>query len=151
MTELNEFDKKLLNLLQHSLPLTERPFCVLGEELGVSEAEVLERTRELKAAGYIRRIGAFFDSGRLGYQGTLIALRVRPTELESVALEVNKLNGVTHNYQREGKYNLWFTLQSPSFEAEERTTAMIERLPGVEEMLNVCVKKKYKINVEFKL
>ena len=76
MEELTTFDKSLLNILQGGLPVCSHPFQVIGEELGTDEQTVLARVRALKEAGYVRRIGTFFNSARLGYKGTLVALQV---------------------------------------------------------------------------
>ena len=151
ITELTDLDKSLLNILQDNLPVCERPFAVLAEKLHTDEETVLERLRHLKKVGYLRRIGTFFDSNKLGYRGTLIALQVAPAELPKVAKAVNRYSGVTHNYEREGKYNLWFTLMSPDAESENKAIKEIAALPGVETMLNLKAKKKYKINVQFEL
>lgn len=149
--ELTAFDKKLLNLLQGSLPVCKRPFARMGEELGVSEKAVLSRIKSLKEAGCLRRVGTFFDSNKLGYQGTLVALRVAPDRMQHVAQAVNAYPGATHNYEREGRYNLWFTLLTPSTEHEKKILTRVRALPGVEGMINLKAHKKYKINVQFKL
>ena len=73
--ELTSFDKSLLNLLQGSLPVCSRPFAALAEQLGTTEKIVIDRLQVLKEEGYLRRIGTFFNSNRLGYKGTLVALR----------------------------------------------------------------------------
>ena len=151
MTVLTDFDKRLLNLLQGNLPVCSRPFARLAEMLGTTEEHVLERLDALKADGFLRRIGTFFNSERLGYQGTLIALCVTPEQLSSVAQAVNRYTGVTHNYEREGKYNLWFTLLTPSRHAEEKILADVTALPGVERLMSLKSNKRYKINVQFKL
>ena len=89
MAELTEFDKRLLNLLQGNLPVCSRPFARLGEMLETTEAHVLRRLEDLKNEGYLRRIGIFFNSERLGYQGTLIALEVKQEQLPAVAQAIN--------------------------------------------------------------
>ena len=114
MLELTDLDKKLLNLLQGKLQLVSRPFKLIGEEVGMSEEQVITRLQLLKEAGYIRKIGAFFNSDELGYRGTLVALKVREGLMEETALFINQFPGITHNYQREGEYNLWFTLITPN-------------------------------------
>ena len=86
--ELTAFDKELLNLLQGHLPVCSRPFARLAEELGTEESVVLQRVQELKREGYLRRIGTFFDSNKLGYHGTLVALRVEPEHIPSTAFPV---------------------------------------------------------------
>ncbi len=151
MTELSTFDKALLNLLQGHLPLCRHPFAALAEELGTDEGTVLKRLSALKQEGYLRRIGTFFDSNRLGYRGTLVALRVSPECLKPVAEAINLYPGATHNYEREGRYNLWFTLLSPDQSHEQQVLDEIRALPGVDDMLNLKAKKKYKINVQFRL
>ena len=148
---LTAFDKKLLNVLQAGLPISSRPFADLAQGLESDEKTVLSRVKELKAQGYLRRIGPFFDSAKMGYRGTLVALRVKPEAMKSVAEAVNRHVGVTHNYEREGRYNLWFTLLTPNEEIRRRILAEIRALPGVEDLLNLASHKKYKVNVQFKL
>ena len=151
MTRLNDFDKALLNLLQGEIPICSHPFAELASRLDTDEDTVLSRVRELKAAGFLRRIGTFFDSNRLGYHGTLVALKVEPQALSDVAQAINRYPGATHNYEREDQYNLWFTLLTPNAECESNILAEIRSLRGVEDMLKLKANKKYKINVQFKL
>ena len=151
MMELTDFDKSLLNLLQGHLPVCSRPFAKLAEQLDSNEQTVLTRVQELKKAGYLRRIGTFFDSNNLGYKGTLVALKVAPSQVKTVAETINTYPGATHNYEREGRYNLWFTLLTPNIETEQRILSEVQALAGVEDMLNLKANKKYKINEQFKL
>lgn len=151
MEELSQFDRELLNILQENLPVSPQPFKDVAETLGTSEESVLGALQRLKREGYIRRIGAFFDSEKLGYVGSLIALKVEPQKLDEVANAINKYAGVTHNYEREGKYNLWFTLNSPNESFEKKTIEEICSLDGVTEILNLKATKKYKVNVAFNL
>ena len=151
MSELSIFDKALLNLLQGNIPICSRPFAKMAEELGADEEKVISRLRELKAAGFLRRIGTFFDSNKLGYRGALVALQVEPSAIGAVAEAINKISGATHNYEREGKFNLWFTLLTSSEEQETKILSAIRAMQGVKRMLKLKSNKKYKINVQFKL
>lgn len=151
VNSLTDFDKRLLNILQGNLPLCSRPFSRLGEMLDTTEEHVLRRLNELKREGYLRRIGTFFNSEQLGYHGTLIALRIAEGHLADVAQAVNRYVGATHNYEREGDYNLWFTLLTPSRTAEEKILAEVAALPGVEGLMSLKANHRYKINVQFKL
>ncbi|HIX83844.1 MAG TPA: Lrp/AsnC family transcriptional regulator [Candidatus Megamonas gallistercoris] len=148
---LTTFDKSLLNLIQRNLPITERPFLELANILETTEEHVIERLRYLKEHGYIRRIGPFFDSGKLEYKGTLVALKVQEGYMQQVAEFINKYPGATHNYQREGEYNLWFTLLTHSEEKRKQILDEIKAQEGVEKLMNLVSNKKYKINVQFKL
>lgn len=149
--ELSIFDKELLNFLQGNIPICRRPFAAMAEKLGTDEVTVISRLQELKAAGYLRRIGTFFNSNNLGYAGTLVALKVEPSEIQPVAEAVNKYPEATHNYEREGIYNLWFTLLTRDAETESNILAAIRSMRGVEDMLRLKSNRKYKVNVQFKL
>ncbi|MDR3565355.1 MAG: AsnC family transcriptional regulator [Negativicutes bacterium] len=148
---LSEFDKQLLNQIQGNIPFDKRPFAAVAERLGSDEDTVISRLRDLKERGFIRRIGPFFDSGRLGYVSTLVALEVAAEAVAKVAEAVNAYAGVTHNYEREGRYNLWFAVLSPDREEQEKILAEVAALPGVKQLLNLPASKKFKVNVQFTL
>ena len=151
MSDLSAFDRALLNLLQSDIPICSHPFAKLAEQLRSDEQTVLNRLRELKAAGCLRRIGTFFDSARLGYRGVLVALAVAPDAVENVARFINRYNSITHNYEREGAFNLWFTLLTPSVDVEQKILGEIAALDGVENMMRLRSNKRYKVKVQFKL
>jgi DNA-binding Lrp family transcriptional regulator len=64
---LDELDRKLLNLLQGSFPIATRPFAAVAELAGLSEEEVLGRTKRLLDERIIREITPIFDTRVLGY------------------------------------------------------------------------------------
>ncbi len=148
---LTHFDKELLNIIQTKLPLTSRPFAQVAEWLNVDENTVLERLNWLKDQGYIRRFGAFFDSTYLGYVSTLAAAKVKPELVAEVAQAINAHPGVTHNYEREGEYNLWFTLLTPDQVEQDRILESIRILEGVDGLISLPAIEKYKVSVEFNL
>ncbi|HML89096.1 MAG TPA: AsnC family transcriptional regulator [Methylomusa anaerophila] len=148
---LTDFDKHLLNYIQTNLPLTSRPFAEVAKELGTDETTVLERLAWLKSHGYIRRIGPFFDSARLGYVSTLAALKAPPECIPAIAAAINRYPGITHNYEREGEYNLWFTLLTADQNQQEKILDEIRAMPGVSKLLSLPAIKKYKVSVEFQL
>ena len=107
-------DRKLLNAIQSRFPLEERPYLALARELDLEEAEVIERLAKLKQQNVLRQVSAIFDTRRLGYKTTLVAMAYEPARLNQGALFINRHPGVSHNYAREGSYyNLWFTLAVP--------------------------------------
>lgn len=148
---LTDFDKQLLNRVQTHLPIASRPFAVLAEELGSDERTVLSRLKELKAAGYIRRMGPFFDSTKMGYVGTLVAVKVTPESLPEVAGHINAYSGVTHNYEREGEFNIWFTLTTPNQRRMDEILATVAALPGVVRLISLPASEKFKVSVQFTL
>jgi len=107
---MDEIDKKILNLIQEEFPLHERPYAEIGRQIGIGENEAMERVQKLKDAGIIRRIGAVFEPKKLDYTSTLCGVHVGEEKLMQVVDAINQHVGVTHNYEREGDLNLWFTV-----------------------------------------
>ena len=148
---MDEKDRKILNILQTRFPLVPEPFDAVGEELGLTGDEVIARVRRLKAEGVIRRIGAVFDSRKLGYASTLCAAKVPEEKMRSFVEVVNGYPGVTHNYRRGHEYNVWFTFIAPDPESLERDLAEIRRRTGVKDVISMPAVKTFKINATFEL
>ena len=148
---MDEMDRMILNEIQSHFPIEARPYQVLGEKLGCSEEEVLQRVKGLKDREVIRRIGANCNSRKLGYTSTLCAAKV-PSRLMARFVEVvNSYMGVTHNYRRDHDYNIWFTLIAPSEEKIERILNEIVELTKVGEVISLPAERLFKIQVDFEV
>ena len=141
-------DKELLNALQWDFPLVPRPFGAVGERIGMSEDAVLERIERLRRDHVIRQVSAIFDSRKLGYKSSLVAMRF-PREREERAVEiVNAHPGVSHNYQRNHDFNMWFTLTIHwSKDLQEEMDRLAEAAHAAGGRLLPTL-KLYKINVK---
>lgn len=151
MSRLHDADKKILNRIQSDFPMESRPYLALATELGLSEKEILERVTQLKQDGIIRRIGANLAPAGLGFVSTLCAAAVPEDNIDAFARCVNRYAGVTHNYVREGNFNVWFTFIAPSMEEIESSLAAISRETGVEKILNLPATRIFKIRAQFDL
>lgn len=148
MRDLDRTDQELLNVLQADFPIGRRPFEVVGARVGIEEAEVIERTRRLRRDGVIRQLSAIFDTRSLGYQSTLVAMRLAPERLEAGAQVVNEHPGVSHNYRRNHEFNLWFTLATPPASDIDRTLEVLHRLSGAEATRKLQTLRLFKIGVK---
>ena len=115
-TAADDLDARILNEIQRDFPLVRRPFAELGARVGIDEQEMLGRVQRLHAgdAPVIRQISAIFDTRKLGYDSMLVAFKVPPAELEQAAAELNRNPGISHNYERSGQFNIWFTIAVPA-------------------------------------
>src|SRR5215212_523612 len=95
--DLDDVDRELLNALQWDFPVVAQPYAALGERLGISEAEVVERTRRVKASGVLRQLSAIFDTRALGYSSALVAARIDPDHIDEAAAIISRHPGVSHN------------------------------------------------------
>lgn len=145
---LSGFQKKLCNVLQEGLPICARPFAEIAKVLESEEAEVLKQTAELTNLGIIRRISALVNHRALGMKSTLVAAHVPQEVFDEVADAVNSLQGVSHNYQRNHRYNLWFVLQVPTPTEIETALSQLSRRFDIE-FHSLPVKRVFKLAVRF--
>jgi DNA-binding Lrp family transcriptional regulator len=145
--EFDRTDRLLMNRLQADFPLVDRPFAAIAADLGVDEAEAIERTRRLRRDGVIRQISAIFDSRALGYSSTLAAMRFASDDLERGAKVVSSHPGVSHNYERNHAFNLWFTLTVPPGGELLREVERLADAAGADETLVLPTIRLYKIGV----
>ena len=148
---LDDTDRLILNAIQSDFPLSSRPYEVIAQRLGLTEEGVLERVRRLKEEGFIRRIGGNFVPEKLGYVSTLCAACVPDDKIDLFAQVVNAYPGVTHNYRRDNKFNVWFTFIAPSYKHIEENLSAISSRTGIAEIINLPATKVFKIKAEFNL
>jgi DNA-binding Lrp family transcriptional regulator len=148
---IDNIDRDILNRIQSDFPITPRPYRTVGEDLGLSEREVLKRISRLKAFGIIRRIGGNFSPEKLGFVSTLCAAKVPEDKISQFAEVVNRYPGVTHNYLRENTFNVWFTFIAPSMDEITASLEQIAAKTGVTDILNLPATRVFKIRAEFKV
>jgi DNA-binding Lrp family transcriptional regulator len=148
---IDKIDKKILNLIQSQFPVQSRPYDILAKQLGMSEKEAWERINRLRSNGLIRRIGAIFDSSKLGFFSALVGVKVNPFFLEKIAEKISKLSGITHHYQREDDFNLWFTLTAKDLKIIDQTIQKVKGWEGVIDILNLPAIRIFKIKVDFQV
>ena len=151
MPPIDDVDRAILNRIQSDFPMTKRPFLSIAENLDLSESDVIKRLEQLKKKGIIRRIGGNFVPEKLGFVSTLCAAKVPEDKIEGFARTVNRYPGVTHNYQRDNKYNIWFTFIARSMDEIKENLEDISRETGVKDILNLPATKMYKIRAHFDL
>jgi|SRR6056297_1625652 len=147
----DQTNKNILNRIQADFPIHPRPYKILAEELGLSENQLIDEIKQMKQKMIIRRIGGNFSPDRLGFYSTLCAARVDADKIELFAATVNMFSGVTHNYQRDHQYNIWFTFIAPSTQEIERNLEIISQKTGVTEILNLPATQVFKIAANFKV
>jgi len=148
---MDAIDRRLLNLIQKDFPLVARPFTAIGEQLGISEEDVLARARRLKKGGVIRQISAIFDSRRLGYSSTLVTMDIPEEHIDESASHISEHSGVSHNYKRDHSFNLWFTLTLPPGADLEAEVAQLSDVAGARRTRVLPALRVFKIGVELDL
>lgn len=147
---MNNRQKQILNIMQEGIPLCKRPYQAIGDMLNMSEQEVYDEYTALYDKGLIRRYGGIVDINRLGVVSTLIGVQVAPKHINHVATYISSYEGVTHNYERNDTYNLWFTLMAACQEEIDKILIDLAKETGVIDIINLPSRQKFKTKVVFK-
>src|SRR6478609_7144912 len=110
--ELDNIDKQILNDIQWTFPLVDRPFLELVKKYHITEDEIIHRIKKLKKTG------------------------------------INKHPGVSHNYERNHEYNIWFTLAVPPDGDMKADLDKMASLDGVLKYRVLPTLKMFKIGVK---
>jgi DNA-binding Lrp family transcriptional regulator len=146
IAELLPLDKSLINLLQHGLPVCERPFEQIAKELDSTEQEVITRLNVLKEQKVLSRFGPMFDAACLGGAFTLAALAVPEEDFDKVTAQVNSFDQIAHNYKRTHDYNMWFVIATEAANEIDEVVRAIEAKTGLK-VLNVPKLKEFYVGL----
>ncbi len=140
-------ESAILELLQQGFTPVAEPYKYIAEKAGLEEERVLSIVGDLKERKLIRNIAGIFEGKSLGYKLSLVAFKVREENIEQAAGVINSHPGVSHNYLREHKFNIWFTLAEESTEAFEKSLSAIFSKSGADDYLVFKNEKLFKIGV----
>jgi DNA-binding Lrp family transcriptional regulator len=148
---MEEIDSRILRELQDNFPLSERPYEIMAEKLQLSAEQLWTRVRRMLDEGIIRRMGASFDSKKLGFSSTLAAVSVEAELVDRASQVIGQFPEVTHNYLRNDTFNIWFTLIAAD---EERIESVLEEIRtslslAKSAVLNLPVKRLFKLDARF--
>lgn len=133
---LAELDRRLIVATQGGLPLVERPYELLGSELGISGEQVQQRLAVMLADGRIRRIGAVPNHYAIGYTANGMSVwDVADEHIDELGAQVGALSFVSHCYRRPRRlplwpYNLFAMVHGASREEVAADVAQIAKLLG---------------------
>lgn len=145
---MDDLDRRLINRLQHGLPLVRQPWQILADELESDPQTLCARVQALLDDGTLTRFGPMFDIERLGGAFTLAALSVPEERFDAVAAQLDAMPEVAHNYRREHAWNMWFVLGCATPEGIAKTIRYIETQTGLP-VLNLPKEEIYHVGLHF--
>ena len=81
LSSLGESDKELLNEIQWTFPLVTRPFDAIAKKFDTTPEIIKEKLNHLKEIGVLRQLSAIFDTRKLGYTSSLVAMEIENDKL----------------------------------------------------------------------
>lgn len=147
---MDSLDRKIINTLQRSFPVCERPFAEVAEALGSTEESIINRVDRLLEDGLLTRFGPLFHAEHMGGGLSLCALKVPTERYEEVTEQVNAFPEVAHNYQREHELNMWFVLATETPESLDKALIDIEDATSLE-VFNFPKQEEFYVGLYFKV
>ena len=148
LSSLGESDKELLNEIQWTFPLVTRPFDAIATKFNTTPEIIKEKLNNLKEIGVLRQLSAIFDTRKLGYTSSLVAMEIEDDKLDYVASQINRHPGVSHNYERDHQFNLWFTLAVPPGADLNAELEKFNVLKGIKKVRMLPTLQLFKIGVK---
>ncbi len=129
-------DRAIVVATQGGLPLVERPYHAIGEQIGVSGEEVMARLMRMLEAGAIRRVGAVPNHYALGYGANGMSVwDVADEHVGRLGRVIGELPFVTHCYERvrhppQWPYNLFAMVHARTRDEVEDKVGYIAAILG---------------------
>jgi len=146
---IDELDKKVIGHIQGDLSLDQRPFAAIALRIGIIEAELVERIRNLKNRGIIRRFGATLRHQEAGFSSNaMVAWLVPDDRVEQAGKLLAQFREVTHCYQRkpqgEWRYNLYTMVHGSDRDQCYRIADRMSRSAGIDDYVLLFSEKEFK-------
>lgn len=128
-------EKALVRVLDQQIPIISRPFAVLAEQLGQTEAAVLSTVQVWREQGVLRRIGAILYHREAGFNANAMCVWPVNGDVAIFGHRVAARLEVTHCYQRPRfdsfPFDLYAMIHAGSWEEAEVLFDDISRSCGL--------------------
>lgn len=152
---IDALDKLIIARLQGDLPLEPRPFAGLAAELGISEAQVVQRIARLERDKIMRRFGATLRHQQSGFPANvMVAWRVDQARVDEVGEKLASFRRVSHCYWRrpcaDFPYNVFSMVHGKSEdECRELVEEMAGAVGGIEHELLFSLEELKKTSMQY--
>ena len=131
---LDACDQRLVGAIRGGLSLTTRPYRVVADRIGLSEAQVMERLRRLRCEGVIAHMGVVAGHDELGcHASAMVVFDVPRARVDTVGERLAAAAPITRCCRRSRRppfwpYNLYCTLHGR--DRDEVMSRVDELLPA---------------------
>ena len=149
VSQLDDKDRKILNLLQEN---SRTSYLHIANELGISEATVRYRVKNLIDNGVINKFTVLLDSKKIGYPTTgILMVKIAPDHFEKTSEQISDLIETYHVFQNTGEYNLVAVVHAHNLEHLSYLRKRVEMMPGVRDVSLSATTRLIKIKTSFDL
>ena len=130
---LTELEQKVIASIQGDIPITQRPYLEIADNLGITEGMLLETLRRLTDKGIIRRFGATLRHQRSGFSSNaMVAWQVDEDRIDEIGKKMAAAAEVSHCYRRNPQKRLPYNLYTMVHAGDEASCREIVRRMAAE-------------------
>lgn len=125
---LTDLEQKIIASIQGDMPVTERPYLEIAENLGISEDTLLETLQHLADKGVIRRFGATLRHQKSGFSSNaMVAWQVDEDRIDDIGKKMAAFKDISHCYRRNPQEQWPYNLYTMVHAADEESCREIVR------------------------
>lgn len=137
---ITDLEKQIVRALQEGLPLISRPYRAIADKIGISEEELIDKIKDMRSRGLIRRFGAAVRHQDLGFTANaMIAWKAPAGEVDRAGGLFSEYPAVSHCYERSTagswQYNLFTMLHGKNPGECHAIAGEMSRISGLSDYL----------------
>jgi len=113
--------------------------------MGLSENEIVMRLAWLKQKRLLKKIDLAFDTRMLGLKSTLVGCSIPEKKIARAGSVIDSCGNISHNYTREHRLNMWFTVSAASGQKLKKVLSRLENELAAEKMVSLPTQKVFKL------
>jgi Lrp/AsnC family transcriptional regulator for asnA, asnC and gidA len=125
-------------------------YMSIADELGVSEATVRYRVKNLIKNGVINRFTVLLNPRKIGYPITgILLVKITPAHFEEASKQISDLDETRHVLQNTGEYNIVAVVKARDLGHLNDLRIRVEAIEGVRELSLSAATRLIKIDPSF--
>ncbi len=147
--KLNDYEIEIIKAIQEDLPHSKNPFREIAVNLNISEDQLLEKIKNFKKKGIIRRFGAILYHQRAGVkENGMIVWNVDDNKVNEIGEKFASFKEVSHCYERPKfngwNYNLYTMVHGKTKEEVKKIAQKLSEISGVKDYKILFSIKEFK-------
>lgn len=147
--ELDAVDRTILNMLQQDARV---PFSTIAEKLGVSEATIRYRVKQLEKSKVIKNYTTLLTPSKVGFSTTgIMMVKIDHAKFDSAAEQIGNLPETYHVFQNTGEYDIVSVVHTRDLEHLSELRKKVLSIQGVRDVTVSAATRIIKIKTSFDL
>jgi DNA-binding Lrp family transcriptional regulator len=147
--EIDAIDRTILNMLQQDARV---PFSKIAEKIGVSEATIRYRVKQLEKSKVIKNYTTLLNPPKVGFSTTgIMMVKIDHENFDSAAEQIGNLPETYHVFQNTGEYDIISVVHTHDLAHLSELRKKVQSIVGVRDVTVSAATRIIKINTSFDL